>query len=122
MLLQHVSSYSYGEKVAVLNEDKDRVSLSVSYGVLAKVLSKFDVPWQYVEVHNTSCSQHVSLPVNYVHRPELLAEVKAALLAPRSDVTAVGDPVLALTGVVKMNALHGMGGIGKTVVRASFMR
>jgi NB-ARC domain/Domain of unknown function (DUF4062)/APAF-1 helical domain len=54
--------------------------------------------------------RHISLPVNYVIREELLAEVRAALL---------GDsPEVALTSGIKSQptALHGMGGIGKSVM------
>lgn len=49
-----------------------------------------------------------ALPPNYVPRPELLAEVRQALLADAGT--------LALTSAVKMDALHGMGGIGKSVM------
>jgi hypothetical protein len=48
--------------------------------------------------------EHVHLPSKYVPRPELLAEVRRELLA-------TGESGMALT-----SALHGMGGIGKTVV------
>jgi hypothetical protein len=51
---------------------------------------------------------HISLPPNYVPRPELLAEVRQALLA---------DPgAHALTSGVRIDALHGMGGMGKSVL------
>ena len=49
-----------------------------------------------------------ALPPNYVPRPDLLAEVRTVLLA---DIDT-----LALTSTIKMNALHGMGGIGKSVM------
>ncbi len=49
-----------------------------------------------------------SLPSIYVPRPQQLAEVKAALLESSGQ--------LALTSAIKMDALHGMGGIGKTVM------
>ena len=48
---------------------------------------------------------HVALPPNFVPRPELLAEARDILLS--------GDAVVGLTSAVKMDALHGMGGIGK---------
>lgn len=53
--------------------------------------------------------QHISLPPNYVPREELLAELRAALLADNNTI--------ALTSVkAKPTALHGMGGIGKSVM------
>jgi hypothetical protein len=52
--------------------------------------------------------RHISYPPNYVPRPELLAEVRQALLADAGT--------LALTSAIKMDALHGMGGIGKSVM------
>ena len=59
----------------------------------------------------TDFYHHIPLPTNYVPRLELLAELKAALLADGQSI--------AVTSAVKMSALHGMGGIGKTVaVRA----
>lgn len=52
---------------------------------------------------------HIPPPENYVPRPELLTELRSAILA---DTHAV-----ALTSAVRARpyALHGMGGIGKTV-------
>ncbi|MBN2390992.1 MAG: CHAT domain-containing protein [Anaerolineae bacterium] len=52
--------------------------------------------------------QHIPLPQHYLPRPDVLATVKTALLANPDG--------LALTAAVQMNALHGMGGIGKTVL------
>lgn len=52
--------------------------------------------------------RHIPYPPNYVPRLELLAEMRQALLA---DAGA-----LALTSAIKMDALHGMGGIGKSVM------
>lgn len=51
--------------------------------------------------------RHILTPIHYVPRPELLADIKRILLAEISR--------LALTSVIKMDALHGMGGIGKSV-------
>jgi hypothetical protein len=53
---------------------------------------------------------HVSLPTNYVERPELLAELRTALLD--------NSPAVALTSAIKQKptVLHGMGGIGKSVM------
>ena len=52
--------------------------------------------------------QHIPLPLHYILRSDVLAPIRVALLE---------DPTgLVLTSGVKMNALHGMGGIGKTVV------
>jgi hypothetical protein len=52
--------------------------------------------------------RQIPCPANFVPRPELLAEVRQALLA---DAVA-----LALTSAIKIDALHGMGGIGKSVM------
>ncbi len=52
--------------------------------------------------------RQIPYPTNFVPRPELLVEVRQALLA---DTAA-----LALTSAIKMDALHGMGGIGKSVM------
>jgi len=52
--------------------------------------------------------KHVQLPPNYVPRNDLIAELRLALL---------GEDNLAFTSGVKGNtALHGMGGIGKSVM------
>ena len=55
--------------------------------------------------------RHVDLPATYVPRPEVLAEIKGVLLAPAADGAAT-----ALTSAIKMDALQGMGGIGKSVI------
>ena len=55
--------------------------------------------------------RHVDLPATYVPRPEVLEEIKAVLLAPAADGAA-----MALTSAIKMDALQGMGGIGKSVI------
>ena len=57
--------------------------------------------------------RHIPLPPHYVPRPDLLDQVKRSLLASQAG--------LALTSAievksVKAEALHGMGGIGKSVV------
>lgn len=53
--------------------------------------------------------QHISLPPNYIPREELLAELRAVLLS--------SDNAPALTSAkAKPTALHGMGGIGKSVM------
>lgn len=54
--------------------------------------------------------QHIALPPNYVLRADLLADMRATLLAKDN-----GD-ALAYTSFIRMNALHGMGGIGKSVI------
>ena len=56
--------------------------------------------------------KHINLPPHYVPRPSLLAEIKQTLLAEHD----AGKPV-ALTSAIRahVDALHGMGGIGKTV-------
>jgi hypothetical protein len=51
---------------------------------------------------------HINLPPNFVPRPELLDTVKQTLLTGSQDV--------ALTSKLKLSALHGMGGIGKSVL------
>ena len=54
---------------------------------------------------------HISLPPNYVVRAEALKDVRAALIR--------NVPAIALTSAIqhhKPHALHGMGGIGKTVI------
>lgn len=52
--------------------------------------------------------QHVYLPPHYVPRPELLDELR---------LTVLGDEDVALTSAVRSaRALHGMGGIGKSVM------
>ncbi len=62
--------------------------------------------------------RHVDLPATYVPRPELLAEIKRTLLAPSAEGAAAqtGVPAMALTSAIKMDALQGMGGIGKSVI------
>ena len=59
--------------------------------------------------HRECCDfyQHIALPASYIPRPEVLAEVRTALLK--------GQPQLALISAIKLDALHGMGGIGKSV-------
>ncbi len=62
---------------------------------------------------STRCDfyQHISIPQNIVKREEVSREVREALL---SDI-----PSVALTSALqytKPNALHGMGGIGKSVI------
>ena len=55
--------------------------------------------------------RHIALPPNYIPRPELLAEVRERLLA--------GTGGLALTSAIQgkqADVLHGMGGIGKSVL------
>jgi hypothetical protein len=55
--------------------------------------------------------RHISLPPNYIPRPELLAEVRERLIA--------GTGGLALTSAIQIkqaDVLHGMGGIGKSVL------
>jgi len=55
--------------------------------------------------------RHIPLPPNYIPRPELLAEVRERLLA--------GTGGLALTSAIQVkqaDMLHGMGGIGKSVL------
>ena len=55
--------------------------------------------------------RHIPLPPNYIPRPELLAEVRERLLA--------GTGGLALTSAIQVkqaDVLHGMGGIGKSVL------
>lgn len=55
--------------------------------------------------------RHIPLPPNYIPRPELLAEVRERLLA--------GTVGLALTSAIQVkqaDVLHGMGGIGKSVL------
>jgi hypothetical protein len=52
--------------------------------------------------------KYLKLPPGYLERTELLADLKAALLEAPGKV--------ALTSALKMNALHGMGGIGKSVM------
>lgn len=55
--------------------------------------------------------QHVYLPPHYVPRPDLLDELRLILL---------GDGDVALTSAVhSVRALHGMGGIGKSVMARS---
>ena len=51
---------------------------------------------------------YIALPPNLVPRPELLAEVRQTLLDNPDGV--------ALTSALQMRALHGMGGIGKSVM------
>jgi hypothetical protein len=51
---------------------------------------------------------HINLPPNFVPRRELLDTLKQTLLTGSQDV--------ALTSKLKMSALHGMGGIGKSVL------
>ncbi|MCB9078391.1 MAG: phosphotransferase [Anaerolineaceae bacterium] len=58
--------------------------------------------------HRCDFYAHISLPPNYVPRPELLASIKQTLLGERQDV--------ALTSALKTSAVHGMGGIGKSVM------
>ena len=54
--------------------------------------------------------QHIHLPPNFVPRSELFAEVRSSLLLDRDSHT------VAFTSAIKMDAFHGMGGIGKTVI------
>jgi hypothetical protein len=56
------------------------------------------------------CYQQISLPPNYLERTDVIAEVRSVLLAHASTV--------ALTSGAKSKpaALHGMGGIGKSVI------
>ncbi|MFN8470138.1 MAG: NB-ARC domain-containing protein [Caldilineaceae bacterium] len=62
--------------------------------------------------------RHVDLPATYVPRPEVLGAIKEVLLAPASAGAAAlgGAPAMALTSAIKMDALQGMGGIGKSVI------
>jgi hypothetical protein len=54
---------------------------------------------------------HIALPPNYIVRTEVLAAVRAALLAEGAPLALTS----ALT-IAKPTALHGMGGIGKSVI------
>jgi hypothetical protein len=57
------------------------------------------------------CYAHISFPSNYVVRMDVLSHVRDAVLAD--------EPTVALTSAVqysKPQALHGMGGIGKSVI------
>ena len=62
--------------------------------------------------------RHVDLPATYVPRPEVLGAIKEVLLAPTTGgaATQTGAPAMALTSAIKMDALQGMGGIGKSVI------
>jgi hypothetical protein len=83
--------------------------------VISDLLIKPDTA---LEKHPESTTEHircdfypnVSLPINYVIREEQLAKVRSALLADSAKI--------ALTSGVKnkLTALHGMGGIGKSVM------
>lgn len=54
--------------------------------------------------------QHIPLPPNLVDRSELLAEVRSTLLAD------INGGAVAFTSAIRVDALHGMGGIGKSVM------
>ena len=54
---------------------------------------------------------HISLSPVYIERPKLLADVRAALLSDRSTPAST-----SAIRPQKSHALHGMGGIGKTVI------
>jgi NB-ARC domain/TIR domain/APAF-1 helical domain len=60
--------------------------------------------------HRYDCYQQITLPTNYLERAGVLAEIRAVLLA--------NAPIVALTSAIKgkPTALHGMGGIGKSVI------
>ncbi len=63
--------------------------------------------------HSARCDwyAHISMPPNYIDRTELTKDVRNGLLTDSRTI--------ALTSVVqhhKPNALHGMGGIGKSVI------
>jgi len=62
------------------------------------------------QVHRADCYQHVSLPVNYIERTEILARVRTEILAQSTPIALIS----AVKG--RPAALHGMGGIGKTVI------
>ncbi|MEK7727209.1 MAG: DUF4062 domain-containing protein [candidate division KSB1 bacterium] len=72
------------------------------------IVKNFLTPWQ-TQTQRRDFFQHIPLPPNYVPREELLAELRAALLSSNN--------ALALTSAkAKPTALHGMGGIGKSVM------
>lgn len=99
---------------------------SVEQPTLPKVVRQKAIETEYLKVtrqlelapgvllpqpeRRADCYQHISLPVNYIERPEILAVVRTQLLAQSAPVV--------LTSAVKgrPTALHGMGGIGKTVI------
>lgn len=69
-------------------------------GALPKLLDKFEADnAPTLPAGRRDFYRHVNLPANFIPRPELLTEIRAALLA-RDDGLA----------------LHGMGGIGKSVM------
>lgn len=45
--VQHATSYAYGERVAMREEDSDRLSLSRSYERFTRILLQADGPWKY---------------------------------------------------------------------------
>ena len=76
---------------------------------LNTLLVKYFLPAWQSHAQRHDFYQHISLPPNYVPREELLAELRAALLSDNNTI--------ALTSVkAKPTALHGMGGIGKSVM------
>ena len=79
--------------------------------------------WLHAEPRSTPRADfyhHVSLPPNYVHRAELLADLRQVLTAnTRTPVAVTSAVTSAVPRGARMTAVHGMGGIGKTVaVRA----
>lgn len=78
------------------------------------VTGSFDARFTLVEHRQPTrhdCYAHISFPPNYVVRMDVLSSVREALLAD--------EPAVALTSAVqysKPQALHGMGGIGKSVI------
>lgn len=92
--IQHVPCYSYGEKIAALDEPtKDRLSLTQSYEYFTWRLSSFDSPWELPKVP----SQIPSPTFDFVGRNY---EIKSIL-----DYFNTGANIVCI---------RGMSGIGKT--------
>jgi hypothetical protein len=64
-----------------------------------------------VAMHRHDFYKHIPPPPNYVPRPDLIDEICSALLGDE-DISSV-------PGIKRMTTLHGMGGIGKSVLARS---
>ena len=98
-----------GKHVVGFFHSPDHLAAQIS-SALPKVLAQQPAKTTIFEPSRSDFYKHIALPTNYIPRPDLLAELRFALLGDASQV--------ALTSALKRNptALHGMGGVGKSVI------
>jgi hypothetical protein len=107
--LKGLKSLIMGKHVVGFFYSPDHLAAQVS-SVLPKILPQRTGTAKSELTARADFYKHIALPPNYVLRADLLGELRLSLLGDANSV--------ALTSALKRNptALHGMGGIGKSVM------